>query len=109
VPSRGRKVSYDLALRVCTRDFDTDYARCRQYPRTRTGLADRVSFIHQRFGQGAIAGEFVDGRVWVLEANVNPFITYGHDMANSAAKAGMEHTDFIQHLVDAAVARYERA
>src|SRR5687768_6467238 len=25
-------------------------------------LADRVSFIHERFGQGAIAEEFVDGR-----------------------------------------------
>ncbi len=167
-------------------------------------LADRVSFIHQRFGQGAIAEEFVDGRelyvsiignddalqvlpitemvfdkrrskpeeriatqfakwdesyrerrgirnvlarpiakavrerivetcrtayralwlrdygrldlrlaadgqVWVLEANANPFISYGHDMANSAAKAGMEYTDFIQRIVDAAVARYERA
>ncbi|HEV7365507.1 MAG TPA: ATP-grasp domain-containing protein [Gemmatimonadales bacterium] len=167
-------------------------------------LADRVSFIHQRFGQGAIAEEFVDGRelyvsiignddalevlpitemvfdkrrskpeqriatqfakwdesyrerrgirnvlarpiakavrerivqtcrtayralwlrdygrldlrltadgqVWVLEANANPFISYGHDMANSAAKAGMEYTDFIQRIVDAAVARYDRA
>ncbi len=167
-------------------------------------LADRVSFIHERFGQGAIAEEFVDGRelyvsiignddalevlpitelvfnkrkskpeeriatqfakwdesyrerrgirnvlarpiakalrerivetcrtayralwlrdygrldlrltadgqVWVLEANANPFISYGHDMANSAAKAGMEYTDFIQRIVDAAVARYERA
>ena len=50
-----------------------------------------------------------DGQVWVLEANANPFISYGHDMANSAAKAGMEYTDFIQRIVDAAVARYERA
>ena len=166
-------------------------------------LADRVSFIHERFGQGAIAEEFVDGRelyvsvignddsleilpiiemvfdkrksrpeeriatqsakwdeayrdrrgirnviarpisktvreqiyqacrtayralwlrdyarldirltpdgqVWVLEANANPFISYGHDMANAAAKAGMEYYDFIQRIVEAAVARYER-
>ena len=166
-------------------------------------LADRVSFIHERFGQGAIAEEFVDGRelyvsiigndqsleilpitemvfdkrktrpeeriatqfakwdesyrarkgirnvlarplakavrdrivetcrtayralwlrdyarldirlsddgtVWVLEANANPFISYGHDMANAAAKAGMEYCDFIQRIVDAAVARYDR-
>jgi D-alanine-D-alanine ligase len=167
-------------------------------------LAERVSFIHERFGQGAIAEEFVDGRelyvsiignddaleilpitemvfdkrrtkpeeriatqfakwdesyrerrgirnvmarpigkavrdrimetcrtayralwlrdyarldlrlstegqVWVLEANANPFISYGHDMANAAAKAGMEYSDFIQRIVDAAVARYEHA
>jgi D-alanine-D-alanine ligase len=50
-----------------------------------------------------------DGEVWVLEANANPFISYGHDMANAAAKAGMEYSDFIQRIVDAAVARYERA
>jgi D-alanine-D-alanine ligase len=168
------------------------------------GLAERVSFIHERFGQGAIAEEFVDGRelyvsivgnddnleilpitemvfdkrktrpeeriatqsakwdesyrerkgirnvfarplaravrdriietcrtayralwlrdyarldlrvtedggVWVLEANANPFISYGHDMANAAAKAGMEYRDFIQRIVHAALDRYERA
>ncbi|HEX5576030.1 MAG TPA: hypothetical protein VFX42_09170 [Gemmatimonadales bacterium] len=50
-----------------------------------------------------------DGGVWVLEANANPFISYGHDMANAAAKAGMEYCDFIQRIVDAAVGRYVRA
>jgi D-alanine-D-alanine ligase len=50
-----------------------------------------------------------DGGVWVLEANANPFISYGHDMANAAAKAGMEYCDFIQRIVDAAVRRYVRA
>ena len=48
-----------------------------------------------------------DGEVWVLEANANPFISYGHDMANAAAKAGLEYNDFIQRIVDAAMARYE--
>jgi D-alanine-D-alanine ligase len=50
-----------------------------------------------------------DGGIWVLEANANPFISYGHDMANAAAKAGLEYSDFIQRIVDAAVCRYERA
>lgn len=50
-----------------------------------------------------------DGQVWVLEANANPFISYGHDMANAAAKAGMDYYDFIQRIVDAAIARYERS
>ena len=50
-----------------------------------------------------------DGQVWVLEANANPFISYGHDMANAAAKAGMEYSDFIQRIVDEAMARYERS
>jgi D-alanine-D-alanine ligase len=48
-----------------------------------------------------------DGELWVLEANANPFISYGHDMANSAEKAGMDYYQFIQRLVDVAAARYE--
>ena len=50
-----------------------------------------------------------DGEVWVLEANANPFISYGHDMANAAEKAGMDYYEFIQRLVDEATARYDRA
>ena len=50
-----------------------------------------------------------DGEVWVLEANANPFISYGHDMANAAEKAGMDYYEFIQRLVDEAMARYEHA
>jgi D-alanine-D-alanine ligase len=41
-----------------------------------------------------------DGEVWFLEANANPFISYGHDMANAAEKAGMDYYEFIQRLVD---------
>jgi D-alanine-D-alanine ligase len=49
-----------------------------------------------------------DGEVWFLEANANPFISYGHDMANAAQKAGMDYYEFIQRLVDEAMARHER-
>jgi D-alanine-D-alanine ligase len=49
-----------------------------------------------------------DGRVWMIEANANPFISYGHDMANAAAKAGMKYSAFIQRIVETAIARYER-
>ena len=48
-----------------------------------------------------------DGEVWFLEANANPFISYGHDMANAAHKAGMDYYEFIQRLVDEAMARHE--
>jgi D-alanine-D-alanine ligase len=50
-----------------------------------------------------------DGEIWFLEANANPFISYGHDMANAAEKAGMDYYRFIQRLVDEAAARYEHA
>ena len=50
-----------------------------------------------------------DGEVWFLEANANPFISYGHDMANAAEKAGMDYYGFIQRLVDEAMARHGHA
>jgi D-alanine-D-alanine ligase len=50
-----------------------------------------------------------DGEVWFLEANANPFISYGHDMANAAEKAGMDYYAFVQRLVDEAMERYEHA
>ncbi len=45
--------------------------------------------------------------VWVLEANANPFISFGHDIANAAEKAGMDYYAFINRIVDEAIARYE--
>jgi D-alanine-D-alanine ligase len=50
-----------------------------------------------------------DGEVWFLEANANPFISYGHDMANAAEKAGMDYYEFVERLVHEALARYDRA
>jgi D-alanine-D-alanine ligase len=50
-----------------------------------------------------------DGEVWFLEANANPFISYGHDMANAANKAGMDYYKFAQRLVDEALRRYGHA
>jgi D-alanine-D-alanine ligase len=50
-----------------------------------------------------------DGQIWVIEANANPFISYGHDMANAADKAGMDYYASIQRLVDEAVTRYAHA
>ncbi|MBA3522084.1 MAG: ATP-grasp domain-containing protein [Gemmatimonadales bacterium] len=49
-----------------------------------------------------------DGEVWFIEANANPFISYGHDMANAAQKAGMDYYQFIERLVSVAAWRYER-
>ena len=51
----------------------------------------------------------VEGEVWVIEANANPFISEGHDMANMARKAGMKYPDFIRRIIGEASARYERA
>lgn len=47
-----------------------------------------------------------DNQVWLIEANANPFISFGHDMANAAEKAGMDYYAFIERLVSIAMVRY---
>ena len=49
-----------------------------------------------------------DDEVYVLEVNPNPFIAYEHEMANAAEKAGLKYNDFVQRIVDEAVARARR-
>jgi D-alanine-D-alanine ligase len=47
-----------------------------------------------------------DGQVWVIEANANPFLSWGHDVANAAEKAGMDYPTFINRIVEEAGARH---
>lgn len=46
-----------------------------------------------------------DGEVWFIEANANPFLSYGHDSAEAAHKHGLRYDAFIQRIVDEAMAR----
>ena len=46
-----------------------------------------------------------DNEVYVLEVNPNPFLAYENEMADAAEKAGMGYNDFIQRIVDEALAR----
>ncbi len=46
-----------------------------------------------------------DNEVWFIEANANPFLSYGHDSAEAAHKAGLRYDAFIQRIVDEAMAR----
>jgi len=43
--------------------------------------------------------------IWFIEANANPFISYGHDSAESAHKHGLPYDAFIQRIVDEAMTR----
>jgi D-alanine-D-alanine ligase len=47
--------------------------------------------------------------VYLLEANPNPYIAFGEDMANAAERAGLDYYAFIEHIVEEAVTRYETA
>jgi D-alanine-D-alanine ligase len=49
------------------------------------------------------------GQAYVLEANANPYLSYGHEMARAAAKVGLEYTDFIHRLVQEAWRRHKRS
>ena len=46
-----------------------------------------------------------DDEVYVLEVNPNPFLAAENEMADAAERAGMGYTDFIQRIVDEAMAR----
>lgn len=46
-----------------------------------------------------------DNEIWFIEANANPFLSYGHDSAEAAHKAGLRYEAFIQRIVDEAMAR----
>ena len=46
-----------------------------------------------------------DDAVYVLEVNPNPFLAEENEMADAAAKAGMNYPAFIQRIVDEALAR----
>ena len=47
-----------------------------------------------------------DNRVVVLEANPNPDLAYGEEVAEAAEKAGLPYEKFIDHLVKLALRRY---
>ena len=49
-----------------------------------------------------------DDEAYVVEVNANPFISFGHDTANAAEKAGMDYYAFIDRLVKEALSRYEQ-
>ena len=40
-----------------------------------------------------------DGKVYVLEANANPNLSYGEDFAESAEKDGLSYEDLISKLI----------
>ena len=41
----------------------------------------------------------------MLEVNPNPFLAVENEMADAAEKAGLKYNDFVQRIVDEAVAR----
>ncbi len=47
-----------------------------------------------------------DGRIVVLEANPNPDITYGEEVAEAAHKSGIDYESLIDRIVRSALARY---
>ena len=45
-------------------------------------------------------------RIYVLEVNPNPYISFGEDMANAAEKMGLDYYQFIEFIVSEASRRY---
>ena len=47
-----------------------------------------------------------EGRIYVIEANPNPWLSSGAEFAMAAKKDGMSYAELIQRIVDLAMARY---
>ncbi len=45
-----------------------------------------------------------DGRVFVLEANPNPDLSYGEDFAESAAALGLGYEDLVNRIASLGIA-----
>jgi D-alanine-D-alanine ligase len=41
-----------------------------------------------------------DGKIYVLEANPNPQLAYGEDLAESAEKVGISYDDLLQRILN---------
>jgi len=48
------------------------------------------------------------GEIVFLEANPNPDLSYGEDLAEAAQQEGLEHTELVRRIVKLALARYQR-
>lgn len=48
-----------------------------------------------------------DRRVFVLEVNPNPYISFGEDMANAAERRGLDYYAFVDGIARLALSRYE--
>jgi D-alanine-D-alanine ligase len=48
-----------------------------------------------------------DGKIYVIEANPNPWLSSGAEFAMAARKSGRSYADTMQDIVDAAMTRYE--
>jgi len=48
-----------------------------------------------------------EGRIYVIEANPNPWLSSGAEFAMAAKKSGRSYADTMQDIVDLALARYE--
>ena len=50
-----------------------------------------------------------DGNIVVLEANPNPDIAYGEEVAEAAEKTGMDYEALMQHIVQMARRRFYKS
>ncbi|HVV86225.1 MAG TPA: ATP-grasp domain-containing protein [Kofleriaceae bacterium] len=102
-----RKAKWDLAYRR-RRGIRTVYARrLSAAARARLEEVCRIAFRALWLRDYARVDVRItpDGEVWFLEANANPYLSFGHNSAEAAHKAGMYYEAFIQRICDEAMRR----
>jgi D-alanine-D-alanine ligase len=102
-----QKTKWDMAYRK-RRGIKNVFARPLSKV-ARQGLLDCCNFAYRAFWLRDYARIDVrltkENEIWFIEANANPFLSYGHDSAEAAHKAGLHYNAFIQRIVDEAMAR----
>jgi D-alanine-D-alanine ligase len=103
-----KRMKWDLAYRR-RHGIKTVYAR-----RLSQAVSDRLEHVCRTAFRALWLRDYAridvrlasDGRIWFLEANANPYLSFGHNSAEAAHKAGMNYEAFIQRIVDEAMVRH---
>ena len=114
----GKAIKPEQRIATATAKWDEDY-------RERNGIKNVLARPISRAAQQKIADAVTtayralwlrdyarfdirlspDDEVWILEANANPYLCYGHEISKSAERAGMDHKDLVDRIVREALER----
>ncbi|MEX1024743.1 MAG: D-alanine--D-alanine ligase [Planctomycetota bacterium] len=97
-----RRVKWDVAYQ---KEIGIQNRRARELsPKAEREMARIAKLTYRTLGLSGYARLDLrmrpDGRIYVLEANPNPDITYGEDFAESAEDAGVEFTALVRRIVN---------
>ena len=97
-----RKVKWDEEYR---KKYKIDTGKAKNLP---AGMEDKIAHLAKRIYRALQMSGYArmdmrltaDGRIYVLEANANPELSYGDDFAESAASSGFSYGQLLQRIIN---------